>query len=55
MKEETLKCCICGKVFEGPGNVPTPILPASVVKETNARCCDHCHFTVVVPARLACE
>lgn len=40
-------CCICGKKFTGFGNNPFP-----VNKEAEARCCDDCNYTVVVPARL---
>ena len=40
-------CCICGKEFEGFGNNPYP-----VNKDENARCCDVCNDTVVIPARI---
>ena len=40
-------CCICGKTFEGWGNNPYP-----VVKDEDARCCDDCNATYVIPARL---
>lgn len=41
-------CCICGKKFTGWGNNPWP-----VVKDDDARCCDVCNDTEVIPARLA--
>jgi len=42
-----MKCCICGKEFEGYGNNPWPI------DETeDARCCDDCNRKKVVPARF---
>jgi len=40
-------CCICGEEFEGFGNNPYP-----VNKDENARCCDICNDTVVIPARI---
>lgn len=40
-------CCICGKKFTGWGNNPYP-----VVKDENARCCDECNSTVVIPTRI---
>lgn len=40
-------CCICGETFTGYGNNPYP-----VVKDKNARCCDDCNISVVIPARL---
>lgn len=42
------ECCICGKKFTGWGNNPYP-----VVDDENARCCDMCNETKVLPARLA--
>ena len=39
------KCCICGKEFTGHGNNPDPV-------EKFGRCCNDCHFNVVVPRRL---
>ena len=41
-------CCICGNVFTGFGNNPWP-----VVTGEDARCCDTCNSTTVVPARIA--
>ncbi len=39
------KCCICGKEFTGHGNNPDPV-------EKFGRCCNDCHFNVVVPRRM---
>ena len=41
----SIKCCICGQLFEGWGNNPWP-----VVKDGN--CCNECNINVVVPARI---
>lgn len=49
-----MKCCICGCEIEHPfikdyfGNNPWP-----VNQEEDARCCDECNDTVVIPARIA--
>ena len=40
-------CCICGEEFKGFGNNPYP-----VNKDENARCCDVCNDTVIIPARI---
>lgn len=41
-------CCICGCECENEwGNNPYPI-----VKDEDARCCDHCDQTVVIPERI---
>lgn len=48
MSNQEYVCCICGKKFTGWGNNPWP-----VVDDENARCCDECNGTDVVPARLA--
>lgn len=37
-------CVICGKEIEGYGNNAAPV--------KDGRCCDDCHYNVVVPARL---
>ena len=42
-----MKCCICGKEIEGYGNNPWP-----VNQEEDARCCDDCNWSVVIPARI---
>ena len=41
-------CCICGERYTGWGNSPWP-----VNTDENARCCDACNNSVVVPARIA--
>lgn len=42
-------CCFCGKECENEwGNNPWP-----VNKDEEARCCNECNMSVVVPARLA--
>lgn len=48
MNNQENVCCICGERFTGYGNNPWPI-----VKDENARCCDECNDTEVIPARLA--
>lgn len=45
--EEKHICCICGQEFTGYGNNPYP-----VNSDEDARCCDDCNDTVVIPARL---
>ena len=40
-------CCICGQEFTGYGNNPYP-----VNSDEDARCCDDCNTTKVIPARL---
>ena len=40
-------CCFCGQEFYGFGNNPWP-----ANSDVNARCCDHCNMTVVLPARI---
>lgn len=42
------ECCICHKRFTDWGNNPWPI-----VTDKDARCCNACNGTVVVPARIA--
>lgn len=39
-----IKCCICGKTFEGYGNNPWPLAEKGL-------CCDSCYFKVI-QARL---
>ena len=39
------ECIICDKFYDGFGNNPHPI-------RNNGRCCDDCHRSTVVPARL---
>ena len=40
-------CCICGQEFTGYRNNPYPIN-----SDEDARCCDICNDTAVIPARL---
>ena len=40
-------CCICGKEYVGYGNNPWP-----VNNDPEARCCEECNFTVVIPERI---
>lgn len=47
MADREFGCCLCGKKFTGWGNDPWPI-----VIEEDARCCDRCNDTFVIPARL---
>lgn len=47
-KGEDMICAICGTLFNGYGNNPWP-----VVEDDDARCCDYCNHTEVVPARMA--
>ena len=47
-EKEVHICCICGKRFFGHGNNPSPI-----VKNQNARCCNGCNATIVIPERFA--
>lgn len=42
------KWCICGKEFTGHGNNPHPV-------EKFGKCCNACHFNIVVPRRLLDE
>lgn len=47
MQEKPI-CCFCGKECENEfGNNPYP-----ANKDEDARCCDDCNTTVVIPARL---
>lgn len=48
MSNQEYVCCICGKKFTGWGNNPYP-----VVDDENARCCDDCNNSEVIPARLS--
>ena len=40
-------CCFCGTIFAGYGNNPYP-----ADKSEDARCCDYCNDTIVIPARI---
>ena len=47
-KKKNPICCICGCECENEyGNNPWPI-----VKDADARCCDRCDQTAVIPARI---
>lgn len=48
MNNQEYVCCICGQKFTGWGNNPYP-----VVDDDDARCCDMCNQTRVLPARMA--
>ena len=39
-------CCLCGKEETGWGNNPAP------VSNADARCCDRCNATLVIPTRM---
>lgn len=40
-----MKCCICGNEIENYGNNAFPV--------KDGKCCDSCHETVVIPARMS--
>jgi hypothetical protein len=42
------KCSLCGLNLVGIGNNPQPVLD-----DVNARCCNTCNDTRVIPARIA--
>ena len=46
-----MKCCICGKEFNGYGNNPYPV--GWDVYTDEDRCCDDCNERYVIPARIA--
>ena len=47
MTNAVYECCLCGKIFMDWGNNPYP-----VNKDPNARCCDACDRSIVLPARM---
>lgn len=49
MSEYTEKiCCLCGRpIGDLFGNNPWPL-----VKDENARCCNECNMSKVIPARI---
>lgn len=47
MEDKMQICCFCGQVFYGYGNNPYP-----ADKNPDARCCDVCNSTIVIPARI---
>lgn len=44
-KDESYRCCICGKTFYDFGNNPYPV-------KDRGRCCDTCNSKVVIPTRF---
>jgi hypothetical protein len=46
-KLQLRKCSICNTKYIGQGNNPQPVL-----NNSNKRCCNACHWDVVVPRRL---
>jgi|MDSZ01.1.fsa_nt_gb hypothetical protein len=40
-------CILCGEAYEGYGHNPAPLHDYQ-----NARCCDDCNTTQVIPARI---
>lgn len=44
-----MKCCLCGREFEGYGNNPYPLCEES---DYESRCCNDCDSKFVVPARI---
>lgn len=44
-KTNKMKCCICGKEFEGFGHNEEPI--------NNGRCCDQCNYNAVLSVRIS--
>ncbi len=59
MKKEIIKCCICGREFEGFGNNPDGAMylddkgnPQNMSFEDYERCCDQCNTDYVIPGRL---
>ena len=48
MKNQKMKCCICGHEITGYGNNPMP-----VVTTPGAVCCDTCNAMNVVPTRMS--
>jgi hypothetical protein len=45
--EEKKVCCLCGDTIDGYGNNPAPLC-----KNETDRCCDHCNYEKVIPARI---
>tara|TARA_R100000656_G_scaffold69290_1_gene52175 strand:- start:349 stop:735 length:387 start_codon:yes stop_codon:yes gene_type:complete len=48
--EYDFTCCICGKGSNGFGNNPETV--GALKYSLDAKCCDECNDTVVIPARL---
>ena len=50
-----MKCCICGKIFNGPGNNPWGHLNLKlkpIPYKSTQRCCDECSMEYVIPGRI---
>lgn len=47
--KETGTCCFCGKKYTHYGNSIDPLIHPSGI---DARCCDVCNATIVIPNRL---
>ena len=47
--KETGTCCFCGKKYTHWGNSISPLIHPSSI---DARCCDVCNATIVVPNRM---
>ena len=41
------RCCVCGRMYEGYGNNPSPI-----PHRDEERCCDDCNRRYVIPIRI---
>ena len=50
LKVYDFACCICGKGSKGCGNNPETV--GALKYSLDAKCCDECNDTVVIPARL---
>lgn len=48
-----MKCCLCGKEFEGYGNNPSPIEVYYSSIGESGRCCDECNSNIVIPIRIS--
>ena len=44
-----MRCCICGKEFEGYGNNPYPLC---YKEDYESKCCNECNDAYVIQARL---
>jgi hypothetical protein len=50
-EEDFFVCCICDEVSNGFGNNPETV--GALKYSLDAKCCDECNDTVVVPARIS--
>ena len=48
-----MKCCICGKEFDGYGNNPYPVGKYFDYLDEEERCCDECNDSIVIPVRIS--